>query len=105
MKTLGVLWLAKEEIFTYRVNLPDKKFQLTKRNFLCKKDVQVNDVVLVVATDTLCGQWPLGRVEAVCPGKDKHIRVVKVRVGRKELLRLITRICPLELLTEDDTEE
>ena len=36
MKTLGVLWLAKEDVFTYRVNPPDEKFQLTKRNFLRK---------------------------------------------------------------------
>ena len=36
MKTLGVLWLAKEDVFTYKVNPPDEKFQLTKRNFLCK---------------------------------------------------------------------
>ena len=36
MKTLGVLWLAKEDVFTYRVNPPDEKFQLTKRNVLCK---------------------------------------------------------------------
>jgi len=36
MKMLGVLWLAKEDVFTYRVNPPDEKFQLTKRNFLHK---------------------------------------------------------------------
>jgi len=36
MKTLGVLWLAKKDVFTYRVNPPDEKFQLTKRNFLHK---------------------------------------------------------------------
>ena len=36
MKTLGVLWLAKEDVFTYRVNPPDEKFQFTKRNFLRK---------------------------------------------------------------------
>ena len=70
-----------------------------------QKDVQVNGVVLVVAPDTPRGQWPLGRVLAVFPGKDKHVRAVKVRVGRKELLRPITRICPLELLSEDDAEE
>jgi len=29
-----VLWLFKEDVFTYRVNPPDEKFQLTKRNFL-----------------------------------------------------------------------
>ena len=62
-------------------------------------------MVLVVAPETPHGQWPLGRVLAVFPGKDKHVRVVKVRVGRKKLLRPITRICPLELLSEDDAEE
>ena len=36
MKMLGVLWLAKEDVLTYRVNAPDEKFQLTKRNFLRK---------------------------------------------------------------------
>ena len=70
-----------------------------------QKDVQVNDVVLVVAPETPRGQWPLGRVLAVFPGKDKHVRAVKVRVGLKELLRPITRICPLEILSEDDAEE
>ena len=70
-----------------------------------QKDVQVTDVVLVVAPDTPRGQWPLGRVLAVFPGKGKHVRAVKVTVGRKELLRPITRICPLELLSEDDVQE
>ena len=36
MKMLGVLWLAKEDVLTYRVNAPDEKFQLTKRSFLRK---------------------------------------------------------------------
>ena len=36
MKTLGVLWMAREDVFTNRVNPPDEKFQLTKRNFLRK---------------------------------------------------------------------
>jgi len=36
MRTLGVLWLVMEDVFIYRVNLSDEKFQLTKRNFLRK---------------------------------------------------------------------
>lgn len=36
MKTLGVLWLAIEDVFTYTVNPPDEKFQLTKKIFLRK---------------------------------------------------------------------
>ena len=40
MRTLGVLWSAKEDVFTYRVNPPDEKFQLTMRNFLRKIAMQ-----------------------------------------------------------------
>ena len=69
-----------------------------------QKDIQVNDVVLVVAPDAPRGQWPLGRVLAVFPGKDKHVRAVKVRIGRKELMRPIVRICPLELLADYQAE-
>ena len=35
MKTLGVLWLAKD-VLTYRANPRDEKFRLTKRNLLRK---------------------------------------------------------------------
>jgi len=44
VRTLGVLWLAKEDVFTYRVNPPDKKFQLTKWNFLHKIAMLFNPV-------------------------------------------------------------
>lgn len=67
-----------------------------------QKDVQVNDVVLVVAPYTPRGQWPLGRVLEVFPGNVKHVRAVRVKVGRKELIRPITRICPLELSAEEN---
>ena len=56
-----------------------------------QKDVQVNDVVLVVAPDTPRGQWPLGRVLAVFPGKDKHVRAVKVRVIKTDHQNLPVR--------------
>lgn len=70
-----------------------------------QRDVHVNDVVLVVAPDTPRGPWTLGRVLEVFPGKDKHVRTVRIKVGRTELIRLITRICPLELIAEDTREE
>ena len=61
-----------------------------------QKDVQVNDVVLVIDPGTPRGQWPLGRVLEVYPGKDNHVRAVKVQVGHKELIRPVVKICPLE---------
>lgn len=36
IKELGVLWLAKEDVFTYRANPPEDDYPLTKRNFPCK---------------------------------------------------------------------
>ena len=36
IKTLGILWVAEEDNFTYRVNPPEESYLLTKRNFLRK---------------------------------------------------------------------
>jgi hypothetical protein len=35
-KTLGVLWQADNDIFTFKTNPPDVNFKFTKRNFLSK---------------------------------------------------------------------
>ena len=67
-----------------------KKWQLPQ------KEVKEGDIVLVMAYDLPRGHWPLGRIVSVHPGKDGHIRVVKVRIGETILTRPITKICPLE---------
>ena len=36
VKTLGVLWQADNDIFTFKTNPPDVNFKFTKRNFLSK---------------------------------------------------------------------
>ena len=41
--------------------------------------------------------WPLGRIVEIYPGKDGHVRVTNVQVGREELFRPITKLCQLEL--------
>ena len=33
LKTLGILWMAKEDLFTFKASAPDDDFQFTKRNF------------------------------------------------------------------------
>ena len=56
----------------------------------------------MIAPDTPRGHWPLGRVQEVYPGKDGHVRAVKVQVGQGHaLVRPIARICPLECAAED----
>ena len=64
-----------------------------------QKDVKEGDIVLAISPDSPRGHyWPLGRIVRVHSGKDGHIRVVKVRVGKNiyTCTRPITKICPLE---------
>ena len=72
---------------------------LTTRKKWCIKqnDVKVGELALLVSPDTPRGSWPLGRITEVMPGRDGHVRVVKIKVGSKELLRPISKLCPLEL--------
>ena len=41
--------------------------------FKMKKDIKPGNTVLVVSPDTPRGQWPLGKILEVYPGKDGHI--------------------------------
>ena len=59
-------------------------------------DVKEGNVVLVIQGLSR-GHWPLGRVSEVYSGKDNHVRVVKVQVGKNCFVRPITKVCPLEL--------
>eukprot|EP00117_Sycon_ciliatum_P016997 scpid5959/ scgid16188/ len=61
-----------------------------------RRDLAVDDVVLVMDSSSPRGRWPLGRVTEVFPGPDGHVRVVAMQVGGKTLKRSITRVCPLE---------
>ena len=65
--------------------------------FLEQRDVQIGDVMLIISPDTSRGIWPLGRVIEVYPGKDRHVRIVKIQVGDGTLIRPVTKLCPLEL--------
>eukprot|EP00117_Sycon_ciliatum_P011863 scpid57960/ scgid13154/ len=57
-------------------------------------DLAVDDVVLVVDPGTPRGQWRLGRVQESYPGKDGHVRVVKVKIGDTSLVRPIGSTVP-----------
>jgi hypothetical protein len=54
------------------------------------------DVVLLMDPKVRRGEWPLGRITEVHPGKDGLIRVVKVKVGESIYERPVHRLCPLE---------
>ncbi|KAK3102031.1 hypothetical protein FSP39_008246 [Pinctada imbricata] len=53
------------------------------------KDMQKDDVVIVMNPNEPRGHWPLGRVEEVYPGKDGHVRVVKLKVGGNRRVSLL----------------
>ena len=68
-----------------------------RRWYQSRKNLQVNDIVLLVSPESPRSHWPLGKVIEVYPGKDGHIRSVKLQVGDKQLVRPIVKLCPLEL--------
>ena len=62
-----------------------------------RKNLQVDDVVLIVSPENQRAHWPLGRVIETYSGKDGRVRSVKLQVGNKQLIRPIVKLCPLEL--------
>ena len=62
-----------------------------------ERDLQSGDVVLVMLDNTPRGHWTLGRIVEVYQGKDGHVRVANVQVGKSQLTRPISKLCPLEL--------
>ena len=68
---------------------------LNKRHkwFKKEKDFKVGDVALVLSTESKQAKWILGRTD-VLPGKDNHVRVVKVQIGDQEYIRPIPKLCP-----------
>ena len=60
------------------------------------RDFAVGDVVLVMNGETVRGHWPLGRIVAVYPGSDGHVRVAEVQVDNTVLKRPVAVLSPLE---------
>ena len=52
---------------------------------------------MLMSTENPRAHWPLGKAIEVYPGKDGYVRSVKLQVGEKQLVRLIVKLCPLNL--------
>ena len=58
-----------------------------------RENIKVEDVVLIVDSDTPRGEWPLGRVVHTYPDKDGIVRVAEVRTKSGLIKRPITKLC------------
>ena len=66
--------------------IPRKKWNAEKRN------VQVDDFVIVQTPHAIRGNWNTGRIVNVYPGQDGKVRNVRVKTGTGEYDRPITKI-------------
>ncbi|GBN43659.1 hypothetical protein AVEN_262637-1 [Araneus ventricosus] len=72
--------------------------QLVQRR-TCKesRQISVGDIILAGSNNLKRIQWPLGKIIELLPGKDKEIRLVRVKTANSMLLPSVQRIYPLEV--------
>lgn len=69
-----------------------------------RKNIEVNDIVLVKEDNLPPGKWALGKVTAVHPGKDGYVRVVSLRTENGEIKRPILKLSILPVREEPTSE-
>lgn len=70
--------------------------QERKKWVLKRRNLAVNDLVLVVTENVPRGQWLLARVMKVFPGPDGLVRTAEVKTKNSTLVRPISKLCLLE---------
>ena len=63
---------------------------------LKKRNLAVNDLVLVVDKTVPRSRWLLGRVTKVFPGEDSRVRTAEVKTKDSSRTRPVTKLCLLE---------
>lgn len=63
---------------------------------LNKRNLAVNDLVLVVDKTVPRSRWLLGRVTKAFPGEDSHGCTAEVKTKDSSLTRPVTKLCLLE---------
>lgn len=64
-----------------------------------KRDLKINNLVLITdSTEPRC-KWLLGRVTKVFPGRDNHVPAAELKTRNSTLVRPITKLCLLEQST------
>lgn len=67
-------------------------------------NIKVGTMVIIKQDNLPSYNWLLGRVISVHPGDDGVVRVVTVKTPRGTLKRSITKICPLPIEEQSDSE-
>ena len=78
--------------------VPRRKWNSDRRN------VRIDDVVILSDPNVVRGKWTLGRVIQVYPGTDEKVRTVKVKSKGAEYKRPISKIVVI-YLTEGYDEQ
>ena len=66
----------------------------TRKKWLERREnIKMEDVVLIVDSDTSRGEWPLGRVVNTYPDKEGIVRVADVQTKLGLIKRPITKLC------------
>lgn len=60
-----------------------------------KKNVKLNDLVLLIDKNTPSVTWSVGRVIETFTGKDGNVRVINIRTNNGVFKRGITEVCPM----------
>lgn len=56
------------------------------------RDFEVGDIVILKEDCTFPSKWPLARIVAIHPGKDKHVRVVTIKTPTGIYKRPVSRL-------------
>ena len=84
-KIIDTFWKRwKRDVFPNLI--PRKKWTAERRN------VRVDDIVVMEDANAVRGSWTIGRIVNVYPGNDGRIRNVKVKTASSEYQRPITKI-------------
>ena len=95
-KIVGSFWRRwTRDVFPLLVSR--RKWNVEKRN------VRVNDVVIVADSNAVRGKWIVGRVIEVYSGKDGKVRNIKVKTATGEYSRPVTKIAVIQ--PAEDVEE
>ena len=68
-----------------------------------KRDLVIDDVVLVSDPKSPRGMWPLGRITQTFPGPDGHVRTVEILSRGKRYIRPITKLALI--VARDETKQ